>query len=285
MGEADVSVVVPAYNREGTLRRAVESALAQTRPPAEVIVVDDGSADGTASLAESLGARVFRHGRNRGAAAARNTGIAAARAPLVAFLDSDDSWFPEKLAAQVPALLASGREVSCHGVRMHLLDHGIVRDQRLADSADWLVRLALDCNLSPGTTQLATKQALERVGPLDEQLPRYEDWDWLLRFAASGGEVLALPDPLAEVFNRRGRLGAQHEISARRFLAKHAGLHARLPPALRRQAVCDAWLQVSGTYAFEGKRADALRVAALAARQRPLHVAWRIARHFLGRVG
>ncbi len=282
---AEVSVVIPAYNREALLRRAVESARAQTRPPVEVIVVDDGSADGTAALAESLGARVIRHGSNRGAAAARNTGIAAARGDLIAFLDSDDAWLPRKLAVQVPALLASGREVSCHGVRMHLLDHGIVRDQPLEGSADWFVRLALDCNLSPGTTQLATRRALGRVGPLDEALPRYEDWDWLLRFAAAGGEVLALPDPLAEVFNRRGRLGAQHELSARRFLAKHAGLHARLPPGLRRQAVCDAWLQVSGTYAFEGKRADALRVAAIAARHRPVHVAWRIARHFLGRVG
>lgn len=285
MAGAEVSVVVPAFNREALLRRAVGSALAQTLKPLEIVVVDDGSADGTASLAESLGARVIRHGANRGAAAARNTGIAAARGALVAFLDSDDAWFPEKLAVQVPALLASGREVSCHGVRMHLLDHGIERDQPLADSEDWFTRLALDCNLSPGTTQLATKRALERVGPLDESLPRYEDWDWLLRFAAAGGAVLALPDLLAEVFNRRGRLGAQHELSARRFLAKHAGLHARLPPAMRRQAICDAWLQVSGTYAFEGKRAEALRVAAIAARQRPLHVAWRIARHFLGRVG
>jgi len=282
---AEVSVVIPAWNREATLRRAVESALAQTRPAHEIIVVDDGSGDGTAAQAEALGARVIRHAQNRGAAAARNTGIAAARGALVAFLDSDDAWFPSKLATQVPVLLASGREVSCHGVRMHLLDHGLTRDQPLLDSADWLTRLALDCNLSPGATQLATKRALERVGPLDEALPRYEDWDWLLRHAAAGGEVLALPDLLAEVWNRRGRLGAQHELSARRFLAKHAALHARLPPALRRQAVCDAWLQVSGTYAFEGRRRDALRVAGIAARQRPLHVAWRIGRHFLGAVG
>jgi glycosyltransferase involved in cell wall biosynthesis len=96
---AAVSVVIPAYNRERMLRRALASVLAQRPAPAEVIVVDDASSDGTAAVAEAMGARVVRHESNRGEGAARNSGIAAASQPWVALLDSDDEWLPGHLAA------------------------------------------------------------------------------------------------------------------------------------------------------------------------------------------
>lgn len=93
-----ITVVIPAYNRAHMLAGAVLSALGQRpRPPAEVIVVDDGSADDTAAVAERLGATVIRHPHNRGLAAARNTGLAAASCEWVAFLDSDDAWLPHHL--------------------------------------------------------------------------------------------------------------------------------------------------------------------------------------------
>jgi glycosyltransferase involved in cell wall biosynthesis len=90
-------VVIPAYNREDLLPRALGSVAAQTSPPAETIVVDDGSTDATADVARSWGARVIAHQRNRGLAAARNTGVEAAANPWVAFLDSDDQWLPDHL--------------------------------------------------------------------------------------------------------------------------------------------------------------------------------------------
>lgn len=104
-----VDVVIPACNAARHLREAIDSALAQTLPPARVIVVDDGSADATASVARGFGApvEVIAHPRNRGAAAARNTGIAAATAPWVAFLDADDRWLRDKLARQCAALEAN----------------------------------------------------------------------------------------------------------------------------------------------------------------------------------
>ncbi len=94
-----VAVVIPAYNRAGTLERCLGSVFSQ-RPalPAEVIVVDDGSADDSAALAESLGATVIRHAENRGLAAARNTGLTSTECEFVAFLDSDDEWLPNHLA-------------------------------------------------------------------------------------------------------------------------------------------------------------------------------------------
>ena len=93
-----VSVVIPAFNRPDMVTRAVRSALAQRpAPPAEVIVVDDGSTDGTGAAASAAGATVIRHDPGRGGAAARNTGVRAAGHDWIAFLDSDDEYLPDHL--------------------------------------------------------------------------------------------------------------------------------------------------------------------------------------------
>ena len=92
------SAVIPAYNREHCIERAIESALAQTEPAAEIIVVDDGSRDATAARVRSYGDRVrYVHQDNAGASAARNHGVELTREPWIAFLDSDDYWLPEHL--------------------------------------------------------------------------------------------------------------------------------------------------------------------------------------------
>ena len=98
-----ITVIIPAYNRADTVARAVASALAQ-RPsrPAEVVVVDDGSADDTAEAARLAGARVVRHSVNRRLGAARNTGLSNATQPWIALLDSDDEWLPHHLASLWP---------------------------------------------------------------------------------------------------------------------------------------------------------------------------------------
>ena len=98
-----ISVVIPAYDRERSIARAIAAVLAQTYPAIEIVVVDDASTDGTAARVEAIGdprVRLVRHAKNRGAAAARNTGVEAARGAFIAFQDSDDDWLPEKLARQ-----------------------------------------------------------------------------------------------------------------------------------------------------------------------------------------
>jgi glycosyltransferase involved in cell wall biosynthesis len=107
MGE--VSVVIPTYNRADLLPRAIESALSQTRPPAEVVIVDDGSTDNTAAVVAPYidrdpGRVRLLQVSNGGVARARNAGLAATRAEWVALLDSDDAWAPDKLAVQLAAL-------------------------------------------------------------------------------------------------------------------------------------------------------------------------------------
>jgi glycosyltransferase involved in cell wall biosynthesis len=100
-----VSVIIPTYNRRNRIQKAIRSVLAQTCSDSEIIVVDDGSTDDTAvdvaRLAENdQRIRLLQHGRNKGAPAARNTGIGASRGEFVSFLDSDDEWLPDKLAKQ-----------------------------------------------------------------------------------------------------------------------------------------------------------------------------------------
>ena len=100
-----VSVIIPAYNSEDFIRRAIDSVLAQTRPAAEIIVVDDGSTDNTREIVQSYGPPVqYLYQANAGPGAARNTGIRQARSVWIAFLDSDDEWLPEKLQVQLDLL-------------------------------------------------------------------------------------------------------------------------------------------------------------------------------------
>jgi glycosyltransferase involved in cell wall biosynthesis len=107
-----ISVVIPAYNGEQFLSQSIGSVLAQTYRNLELIVVDDGSTDGSVKILENYGARIrLLRQKNRGAGAARNTGIRAARGKWIAFLDSDDRWLPEKLACQLQCLEKFGARI------------------------------------------------------------------------------------------------------------------------------------------------------------------------------
>lgn len=113
-----VTVIIPAYNRADTVAQAVASALAQhPAPPAEVLVVDDGSADDTAGVAERAGARVVRHAVNQRLGAARDAGLSHATQPWIALLDSDDEWLPHHLASLWPHheehVLVAGSALRC----------------------------------------------------------------------------------------------------------------------------------------------------------------------------
>jgi glycosyltransferase involved in cell wall biosynthesis len=113
-----VTVIIPAYNREDLLPRALAGVNGQRRRAAEVIVVDDGSADASGEVAAALGARVIRHPENRGLRAARNTGVEAATQPWLAFLDSDDEWLPHHLETLWPLaeqghVVVGGTTVRC----------------------------------------------------------------------------------------------------------------------------------------------------------------------------
>ena len=245
-----VSVIIPAYNRANSIGQALDSVGAQTFTDVEVIVVDDGSTDGTADLCEARGEarlRTLRHQLNRGAAAARNTGVRAARGHYCAFLDSDDTWYPDKLTRQLAFLRERGGrcKASCTGYR--LLDTHGSRDYLPAPVERQ--RLLLGCDLSPGSTLLAERLVFARIGPFDEDLPRYEDWDWLLRYDRDY-ELALLPEPLATVHFSPLRSAAGIEASAKGFLERY-GTELRTLGRLGRKARGLRWLEVARYFAHE----------------------------------
>jgi glycosyltransferase involved in cell wall biosynthesis len=181
-----ISVIIPTFNRAHTLDRALESVLTQRRPPDEVIVVDDGSEDGTAAMVRSRYPQVrLLEQINRGVSAARNLGIAQAMGEWLAFLDSDDAWLPGKLEAQLALVdTIPGRRL-CHteeiwirnGVRVNAMGKHRKRGGNIF--RDCLPR----CVISPSSV-LMQRSLLDEVGGFDEDLPACEDYDLWLRICA-----------------------------------------------------------------------------------------------------
>mgnify|MGYP001384992243 CR=1 FL=1 len=196
-GPVTVSVLVPVWNNARFLREALESALAQTRPADEIIVVDDGSDDDSAAIAESLSGavpavRCIRE-PHRGVSAARNSALAAARGDFIAWLDSDDRWTVDKLAVQIDYMLAHP-EVGVSFTRQRLCyEPGIERPS-------WALRQELDESVGAppiGTCSLVARRALfERVGGFDVARARGEDIDWLMRALAAGESFGVVEAPL-----------------------------------------------------------------------------------------
>lgn len=185
----NVSVVIPTYNYARFLGEAIDSALAQTRPALEVIVVDDGSTDATSEVLAAYGdrIRVLRQ-QNQGVAAARNAGIAAARGEYLAFLDSDDAWYPQKLERQMPRF---ERDPSLGLV--HCGSETIDADGRtLATSvagleghvAEALLRLDREVIFPLGTSIVVPKRVAVELGGFDVRLPPSEDWDFCYRLTS-----------------------------------------------------------------------------------------------------
>jgi glycosyltransferase involved in cell wall biosynthesis len=190
MAPSLVTILIPVYNGERFLAEAIESALDQTHEPLEVIVVDDGSTDGSAAVAESYpDVRLIRT-ENGGPGAARNLGIAAARGDAVANLDADDLMVPERIEHQLEAV-AAGADVVLSGEE-HRLEDGVgLPEWVTAPRAPISAGRAL---YSP-MTFLATRAALERIGPFADM--RYgEDTDWAMRAFEAGLNVVCLDERL-----------------------------------------------------------------------------------------
>jgi glycosyltransferase involved in cell wall biosynthesis len=174
---------MPVHDGERFLGEAIDSVLAQTYEPVEVIVVDDGSTDGSAAIARERPVGYVRQS-NRGVAAARNAGLAAAQGDLIAFLDQDDLWLPHKLDAQVGYLLGRPRVDMVISPFEVLLEPGA---QPLSwYRPDWGMEVQLVVQLG---ALLAWRGAVERVGSFDTRYAIASDTDWILR-ARDAGIVL-----------------------------------------------------------------------------------------------
>lgn len=197
-----VTIVLPTYNRYELLKRACTSIAKQTFRDFELIVVDDGSTDPTPEIGEDAlpSFKLIRHEVNRGAAAARNSGIKAAAGKWIAFIDSDDTWAPDKLSAQVAYAREAVDQVwaNCTGFRLHR--RGEVSETCIEMlPGEFATNILWGCFVSPGSTLMIRREVVDKVGLFDESFRRLEDWDWLLRFSRHY-EMTFLPQPLVDVF-------------------------------------------------------------------------------------
>lgn len=283
-----ISVIVPAFNRQATIVRCLESVLAQDFGDFELIVADDGSTDDTRAIVRGMAdarVRLVERPQNGGAAAARNSGVEAARGAHVAFLDSDDMFLPGKLSRQYAALMAAPgpMRMSCTAYRIELLDQNRIIDSVHTEAMTGFDGLYGGCSLGPGSTLMCARAVFDDIGPFDTSLQRFEDWEWLLRYTAGGGRILLLDDLLSHVYNRRGRLARQTWDAAEAFIARRDQLYPDVVGGQRRDANFSIWSQVAGTAFYAGDKRTFAAATLRATRQDPMRVVRSGTRFLLGR--
>jgi glycosyltransferase involved in cell wall biosynthesis len=194
MGKPLISCIIPVFNGERYLAEALDSILAQTYRPIEIIVVDDGSTDGTRELVASYGDQVrYLWQPNSGPATARNQGLSAASGEFVAFLDADDLWHPEKLERQLARFDARPDLDVCvaHVQNFWILE---LREEE-AQFRDHRVSRPLPGYVTE--TLLARHTFFEAVGRFNTELNHGDSTDWFLRAAERGAAIELLPDVLS----------------------------------------------------------------------------------------
>ena len=243
-----VSVLIPCFNNEPHVAEAVESVLVQTHPRVEVIVVDDGSTDRSADVLRSFGDRItWEAGPNRGACAARNRAFELSSGEFVQYLDADDRLRPEKVARQLPPLLADEADlVTCRGA---IFGDGKGLRPKKEPPPDPAGRqpldLALNCGLST-EGPLIRRSLVERVGGFRDGLPRGQEREFHWRLAAAGMRIVYLDTVLYD---------HRHDPRPGRIT------QTRQPPGYNAEILCDfAELAESGP-PFELTASDRVALA------------------------
>lgn len=261
-----VSVIIPAYNSAWCIRRAVESVLGQTYRDFELIVVNDGSDDGTEQVLAAFGDRLRLISKpNGGLSSARNAGIAAASGEFVAFLDTDDCWLPGKLERQVQ-LMESRSELALNSTAAWLEGPdgsriGIWSCKNGCGSALENIFKTNAYVAGSGSTVMVRRSLFGRVGNFDESLYGLEDVDMWMRLSMVG-EYACIPESLAIIMKRPGSLSTNLEGMRRSAVAVMKKNRKLLPRELRgrfwRASYVDMLADYSKWEYREGRRIAAM---------------------------
>lgn len=227
-----VSIISPFFNRRRYYPSLIESLKAQTFQGFEFIVVDDGSTDGLSdAIADTptrFPTRLIRLSSNQGAASARNIGIESARAKYIALLDSDDTWYPEKLELQVRQL-----EKRPSDVKLVSLTRQVIRNSRsyvapvkLMTETDSVGNYLFKCQGIIQSSMMMLRRNLAASVRFDEESRGHDDWSFALRLEAAGAHFEMLPQPLTIYDDQGGRIRRSPSYSHERlkWLAKHRNL-------------------------------------------------------------
>ena len=267
-----VSVIMPAYNSGRYIAESIRSVQAQTFGGWELVVVDDGSADDTGAVVQrftAADARVrYVRRPNGGQAAARNTGLGEARAPLVAFLDADDLWLPEKLEAQLAVLERTGVDLVYTDGYIFSEEGAVSPEERFhilpgEARGGEMFRTLFTSNRIGTLSVLVKREALDAVGLFDEDraYQNSEDYDLWLRLAKWGASFYGMPEKLM----RYRRHAASTTHTASKLLApmlavvlKHASDPA-LDAALVKRRVRGLYRDLISSLVSEGRVEEARR--------------------------
>jgi len=211
-----VSVVIPTYNRGWCLNESIDSVLSQTYENFELIVVDDGSTDDTEKRLSQYDNLTVISQPNQGVSAARNKGIKSSNGDLIAFLDSDDTWLPEKLSVQVAYFMRHAEAEICQTQEIWIRDGKRVNPghRHRKTSGLFFERSLALCLVSPSAVMIR-KRLLDKVGFFDETLLACEDYDLWLRINATI-PIFLIDEPLVI---RRG--GHADQLSSNPGLDKY----------------------------------------------------------------
>jgi len=274
-----VSVVIPAYNAEATIAAAIDSVRAQTHGDLEILVIDDGSTDTTADVIAGYGDSVtVVRNENQGVSRARNAGIERARGPFVAFLDADDVWQPQKLAAQVARLHERPDAGMCFCAvdRTDVALTFLVR-QPAVEYDDYTEALLLWSCVIPAapSTVLCTSDLLRDLGGFDPAFSQCADWDFLIR-ASLRARFVAVHDALTNYRTHAHNMSKSVPLLERDTFAVldkfYATSHARRFHEIRRRVYSNHWMILSGSYLHAGRTSDAVRCLRRGARLHPANL-------------
>jgi glycosyltransferase involved in cell wall biosynthesis len=260
-----ISVVIPAFNREATLHRCLDSILGQDVTPKEIIVVDDCSKDQTIDVAKSFGemVRVIVQPINSGAQAARNRGVLEASEPWIAFQDSDDEWLPGKLSRQWEVLSSLGgqQDLILHSDCLRCTDGSDSPWVLPATEGNEARRRLLSRPAPMFQGMLVAKSSLEKIGLLDEKVPSYQEWETSIRLSAYG-RFVHIREPL---FRYNFHAGPTISKDAAREAAGYSYVTAKHEQAIRSEVGEGTWrnhMIVLARLGLLGNRLDLARMAA-----------------------
>lgn len=247
----DVAVVIPAYNGARFLRPAIESALNQTQPPSEIVLVDDGSTDETAEIAGCYSEITVLRQERAGVAAARNAGAAATTSPILAFLDADDVWRPTKLERQAEVLASESSVALVHvGVADVDANGRALREHLVGASGNVATRmLAFEepVILGGGSGAVIRRSSFDEVGGFDNSLSTSADWDLYYRIACRH-TVAFVPEVLLDYRIHDSNMHANVEVMERDMLRAFDKALALADRRTRRRAYGRLHLVLAGSY-------------------------------------
>jgi glycosyltransferase involved in cell wall biosynthesis len=251
-----VSIILPTFNRARIIGRSIRSALNQTYTRFELIIVDDCSTDDTLGILSTLTdprLRVIRHTKNRGAPAARNTGIAEARGKYIVFLDSDDAWYPNKIEKELSLMEDQPDNVGVvySGFWRHINGKKSYVPFSWVKSLEGNIHEQLLWRNFINTQSLIRKNCFGTVGVFDENAPKFQDWDLFIRISQHFNFAYT-HEPLFDVFHSEQSISSDPEAritGLEYILRKHCAEFSLHPDILAEQ-----YFQLSLLYFFGGDR-------------------------------